>query len=217
MLMLAGFLGFGQEEATPIAVSGKIVDKFTGESVISKIKYESLPHGSKIGVFRGEAFEFSMENGHDYAMVVEAEGYTPFFSTLKVREAQNGRIEKVVELIPKGTDQLIRLDRLIFALGKDDITEASHEELDELAAMLDQNKQMTIQLEGHTDFRGNAKQNMKLSERRVLAVKNYLVKKGVSKRRIKTKAFGGTMPLSRDNDEESRGKNRRVEVRILSH
>jgi outer membrane protein OmpA-like peptidoglycan-associated protein len=47
-------------------------------------------------------------------------------------------------------------------------------------------------------------------------VKKYLVGKGVKKDRVKTKAFGGTKPLSHDKTPEARNLNRRVEIRILS-
>jgi len=51
----------------------------------------------------------------------------------------------------------------------------------------------------------------------VVAVKDYLISKGAPKSKIKTKAFGGTMPLSLDNSEEGHKLNRRVEVRILQN
>ena len=216
IVILSAIICYGQDELAPIPVNGKIVDKFSEEPITSKIYYESLPYGSKIGVFRGDAFSFKLEGGAEYSIKVEAEGYSTYYGKVKPDDAKNGFIEALVELTPKGANQLIRLDRLIFALGKDEITEVSHDELDELALMLEENIEMVIQLEGHSDFRGNAKQNMQLSERRVLAVRDYLVKKGIKKKRIRTKAFGGTKPLSRSNDEESRSKNRRVEVRILS-
>jgi outer membrane protein OmpA-like peptidoglycan-associated protein len=79
------------------------------------------------------------------------------------------------------------------------------------------NPKMVIQLEGHTDYRGGAKENLELSKERVEAVKSYLVQKGINKARIKTKAFGGTMPLSRDDTPEAHRLNRRVELRILSN
>jgi len=75
---------------------------------------------------------------------------------------------------------------------------------------------MVVQLEGHTDATGNAKANMDLSEERVEAVKKYLVSKGVDKGRVKTKAFGGTKPVSRLKTPEARDLNRRVEMRVLS-
>ncbi|MEM9859089.1 MAG: OmpA family protein [Bacteroidota bacterium] len=203
-------------DADPIPVNGKIVDKFSQEPVEGRIHYESLPYGSKIGVFRGNDFSFKLEGSSEYLIKVDAEGYATYYGKVKAEDAQDGVIETIVELAPDGENKLIRLDRLIFALGKDEITEVSHDELDELAAMLEDNPEMVIQLEGHTDFRGNAKQNMRLSERRVGAVRDYLVKKGIKKKRIRTKAFGGTKPLSRSNAEDARRKNRRVEVRILA-
>ncbi|HLT74261.1 MAG TPA: OmpA family protein, partial [Ohtaekwangia sp.] len=62
---------------------------------------------------------------------------------------------------------------------------------------------------------GNPKMNMKLSESRVEAVKKYLVEKGIAKKRIQTKAFGGSQPLRNEMTPEARAMNRRVEMRIL--
>jgi OmpA-OmpF porin, OOP family len=56
-----------------------------------------------------------------------------------------------------------------------------------------------------------------LSQQRVDAVKNYLIAKGATTKRVKTKAFGGTQPLSRENTEEAHRLNRRVQVRILAN
>jgi len=202
-------------DSTVVDISGNVIDEKSKEPVKARIKYESLPYGSKIGVFTGDSFNFTIANGTDVMLAVEAEGYAPYATTLKTADSLT--INKTIELKPTGVNQLITLEQLIFALGKDDISEESHEELDELIAMLRTNPNMEIQLEGHTDFRGNDKLNMKLSEDRVKAVRDYLVDGGIDKDRIKTKAFGGTQPLSRGNDAESRRKNRRVEVRILSN
>jgi outer membrane protein OmpA-like peptidoglycan-associated protein len=57
--------------------------------------------------------------------------------------------------------------------------------------------------------------NLELSQKRVDAVKKYLVEKGVQKNRIKTKAFGGSQPLKNEMTPEARALNRRVEMRIL--
>ncbi len=204
-------------EQNIISVKGTVLDASTKAPVSAKIKYESLPYGSRIGVFSGDTFTFSMEDGNDYKLEVSADGYTTHFETLKLSENIDGLIEKTIELSPNGINRLMRLEKLIFALGKDEITSESFDELNDLVNMLNANPTMIIQLEGHTDFRGNAQQNMKLSERRVESVKDYLTKKGINKNRIKTKAFGGNEPLSRENDAESRSQNRRVEVRILSN
>ena len=74
---------------------------------------------------------------------------------------------------------------------------------------------MVIQLEGHTDPQGNPQLNMQLSQDRVDAVKAYLVNKGIGSARLQTQAYGGTKPLSTEDNPEAHRLNRRVEVRIL--
>ena len=76
---------------------------------------------------------------------------------------------------------------------------------------------MVIRLEGHTDYQGDPKDNIRLSKQRVDAVRDYIVTKKINKNRIKTKAFGGTMPISRDNTPEAHRLNRRVELRVLEN
>jgi outer membrane protein OmpA-like peptidoglycan-associated protein len=124
-------------------------------------------------------------------------------------------MNKIFYIAPEEEPELLTLDNLIFARGSDRITESSFEGLDELVAFLEDRPSLVIQLEGHTDFAGNADANMRLSEARVLAVKDYLVKQGVKKSRVLTKAFGGTQPLFTERTDEAKTKNRRVEVRII--
>ena len=111
----------------------------------------------------------------------------------------------------------MRLDALVFHQRSAVISPESYAELNTVADMLHQNPNMVIQLEGHTDTRGDKNLNLKLSEDRVESVRNYLVRRGVSKSRIKMKAFGGTQPLSTENTEEAHKLNRRVEVRIIDN
>ena len=125
----------------------------------------------------------------------------------------NNTVQRDITLIPSG--ETMRLNNLIFPQGKASIDPKSFDELDEVAQMMKENSRMVIQLEGHTDNQGNSKANMKLSEDRVEAVKKYLVSKGIAKDRIKTKAFGGSQPLSNEMTQAARAFNRRVEMRVL--
>jgi OmpA-OmpF porin, OOP family len=195
---------------------GYIINSSTREAVKAQITFESMPYGSTIGMYSGSTVEIAMDHSKDYILTVRAEGYSPFITTIKTTTDQK-MVEQTIELVPETVKSLIRLDKLIFEQSSATITATSYEELDNLVNMLQRNNNMTIRLEGHTDFRGNARENMKLSERRVEAVKNYLVGKGINKNRIQTKAFGGKNPLTKEEDMESRSKNRRVEVRILSN
>lgn len=69
-----------------------------------------------------------------------------------------------------------------------------------------------VEVRGHADNRGEAEYNLKLSERRALAVKNFLVSQGVAADRIKTIGFGETAPVDSNDSPEGRAHNRRVEV-----
>lgn len=113
--------------------------------------------------------------------------------------------------------RLIVLENLIFDSGRSKIRSVSFEELDRLSQWINSRPMMIIQLEGHTDFQGNARANMELSQERVDAVKEYLVSKGVNRNRVLTKAFGGTQPVTEDRSAEGKAKNRRVELRVLEN
>jgi len=108
------------------------------------------------------------------------------------------------------------LQNLQFAVQSAVLSKDSKKELDKLGKILIDKPTIRIQLQGHTDIIGAPNLNLKLSEQRVLAAKKYLVEKGVDGKRISTKGFGGTRPLSKGSTEEEHKKNRRVEIVILS-
>lgn len=229
VLCLICFSGIGQSTDTLIYAQGKIINGVTKEPVAAKISYQSLPYGSKVGFASGSSFLFPLFDNEKYSVTVEAAGFAPSKYLLDPAEANSDRrVIRDIELsLPSSAvnnaetthtiGKLMRLDNLIFQTGSSKIDPASYQELDEVATMLKNNPKMVIQLEGHTDYIGNSKMNLKLSEERVNAVKNYLVSKGSNKSSIKTKAYGGTMPLSREDTEEARKMNRRVELRVLAN
>lgn len=214
---------------TLVYAHGNITSAATKEPVVARISYQSLPYGSKVGFFSGSSFAFPLFDNEKYSIVVEAAGYAPAKYILDPAEANTERkVLRDIELsLPMGAShnaedvhtvgKVMRLNDLNFDAGRATISASSHAELNEVVTMLKRNPRMVIQLEGHTDTRGNANANLKLSEDRVKAVKTYLVSKGGSKGRIKTKAFGGSAPISREDSEAAHALNRRVELRILDN
>lgn len=194
-----------------LLVQGKILDASTGKGVKSSIRYSSIPTESIFGRFNDSTFSFSIFGSAKYQITAQSEGYSP--KTVIVDPKDAGSLHRDIILTPKG--QTVILNNLIFAQGKAAIDPKSYPELNEVAQMMKESQKVVIQLEGHTDNVGNASANMKLSEERVEAVKKYLVAQGISKNRVKTKAFGGTQPLRNEMTPEARAKNRRVEMRIL--
>lgn len=215
-----------QEDDSLIVVEGNIISAETREPVTARITYQSLPYGSRIGVLNSSTFSFPMFEMEKYSIMVEAPGYEMAKYLLDPADAAGGKkLVRTIEL-SKGSHvtgqrvsvgNVIRLENLIFQVGRTRISPESYAELDVLAKMMADNRNMIIQLEGHTDYQGNSKENLKLSQGRVDAVKSYLVSKGIQKTRIRTKAFGGTQPLSRDDTPEAHRMNRRVELRILEN
>jgi outer membrane protein OmpA-like peptidoglycan-associated protein len=200
---------FSQE----IIVQGKVKQAISGKGVTSKIVYKSYPTGGLSGSFNDSTFLFSIFGSSKYQITASAVGYIPNTVIVDPKDSKNNSIIHDIELTP--TNKTVRLNHLIFDMGKAVIKPMSFTELDELVAMMKANPKVEIQLEGHTDNQGKAEANLKLSQDRVDAVKKYLSSKGINKDRIKTKAFGGTQPLSTDKTEEARALNRRVELRIF--
>ena len=198
-----------------IEVRGRVREVATGQAVKAKVVYKSVPTGSISGTFNDSTYRFSIFGSSKYQVTASAPGYIPKVVLVDpTASAGKGVIQRDLILTPKG--QSIRLDHLIFEVGKSAIDPSSYDELDEIAAMLIDSPDIIIQLEGHTDNAGSAQANMKLSQDRVDAVKKYLLSKKVNKSQVKTKAFGGTMPVAKGNSPEERNLNRRVEMRVLS-
>lgn len=206
-----------------IYAEGKILNASTKEPVSARVTYQSLPYGSRLGILNNNAYSFPMFDNEKYSIVVEAPGFTTAKYMLDPAEAnEENKVIKHIELTigevkKHEVGHVMRLDNVIFPVGRSKINEQSYSELEVVVAMMKENKAMVIQLEGHTDYQGDPKENLKLSKARVESVKHYLTSKGVAKSRVKTKAFGGSMPLSRDNTPEAHRLNRRVELRILEN
>ncbi len=211
LFWLLGFSTFAQVQE--ITVEGQVLDALNRKGIKSSIRYKSYPTGGISGRFNDSTFSFTIFGSSKYQVTAEAEGYIPLTIIVDPKESVSNKIQRNILLT--STSRAIVLDHLIFEMGRAVINSKSYSSLDEVVAMMKDNTKVVIQLEGHTDNIGNAEKNMKLSQDRVEAVKKYLVSKGIDKNRIKTKAFGGTQPLSNERTEEAKALNRRVEMRVL--
>ena len=108
--------------------------------------------------------------------------------------------------------QKIILNKVFFYQSSAELLNESFNQLDLIFNFLNENENLIIFLEGHTDNIGNAKKNLELSSKRVETVKNYLIKKGINKKRIDGKGFGGERPLISNKSSSSKILNRRVEI-----
>ena len=108
------------------------------------------------------------------------------------------------------------LDNVFFDSGKSTLRAESNKELNELAEYMTLKKTLFIEIAGHTDNVGAAEANLKLSEDRATAVKDYLQKKGIAPERVTAKGYGDTQPVAYNSTASGKQKNRRTEVHIIS-
>jgi outer membrane protein OmpA-like peptidoglycan-associated protein len=110
--------------------------------------------------------------------------------------------------------EIIKLHNVFFESGNADLLEESNDELDYMVQFLNENPNLQVRVNGHTDNSGYALNNQSLSEQRAFAVYNYLLRKGV-KGNITYKGFGATRPLATNSTPAGRARNRRVELEII--
>ncbi len=115
-----------------------------------------------------------------------------------------------------GSDGCWAYHGVFFDFDSDAIKPEYHSMFQNAVKVLNENPNITIEIEGHTDSIGPAEYNLQLSKRRAEAVKNYLVEQGIDPARITTVGLGETVPVADNNTEEGRAKNRRVDFEITS-
>lgn len=108
------------------------------------------------------------------------------------------------------------LENIYFDFDKDILKEESFLVLDELVTILEKNPTMKIQINGHTDAVGTDAKNLDLSDRRAKAVVHYLIHYGkIAPQRLQAKGYGETVPLTSNDTEAGRARNRRVEFLVI--
>ena len=106
------------------------------------------------------------------------------------------------------------LESILFYRNSTRLYEKSFEQINQVAAYLKKNNH-SIEISGHTESRGGKKANLRLSQRRAEKVKELLVNKGIRKKRIVAKGYGGQYPIASNDREETRRLNRRVELKVI--
>ncbi len=123
-----------------------------------------------------------------------------------VRVAEKQEATKIVEY------GVIALRSINFRTGSAVLTRSSYAPMDELAASLKKFPQVKLAVRGYTDKTGSKELNLKISQDRAQSVVNYLINKGISKKRLTAKGMGYADPISDNSTAEGRLLNRRVEI-----
>ncbi|MFN3404028.1 MAG: OmpA family protein [Cytophagaceae bacterium] len=186
-------LGVGYGEEFPVATNstdeGRQLNRRT-ELIIVETLTESMAWKEK------ETFYFNKQKEQDQKLLHTA---------LKD--------EKLGLILPDSI--LNKLDYIYFDFDKSVLRDEARQSLEQWIKLLKANKDVKLELHGHTDSMGDKAYNKALAQRRINSVKNYLVAKGIIASRFRTTNFGADKPDDTNDTEVGRQRNRRVEIKII--
>lgn len=203
-----------------VLIKGRVLDNDSKLPIAANISYQDLNTGKEIGIANSNPktgeYKIILPYGKLYGFRAEAKNYISTNENIDLtKNADYLEIKRDLFLSKINVGEIIILNNVFFEQGIAKLKNSSFPELDRIVKVLKENPTMEIELRGHTDNRGNQEQLLQLSKERVEIVKNYIVGKGISEKRITTKAFGGTLPINKNNTEDEHAKNRRVEFKII--
>lgn len=203
-----------------VLLQGIVLDQITKQPVAAEVIVEDLdqkqaPQRLDYDPTVGD-FKLVLDTQKQYGLTAQRKGYQSGGMVIDLtKETQYRELRREVLLAPIEIGQKVTLNTIRFSQSKFDLLPASLPELDRIAQMMTENSTMEILLEGHTDNVGDFDANVQLSKDRVEEVKRYLSTKNIDAKRVQTKGYGPTRPISPNTTEENRKQNRRVEFTIL--
>lgn len=119
----------------------------------------------------------------------------------------------------KMLDTLKLIENIYFDYGKAEIGSEAKATLNKAIIAMKNNLNLSIEINAHTDSRGDALYNLTLSDKRANAAKEYLVSQGINAKRLTAKGFGENKLLNKCKDgvdctEEEHAQNRRMEFKF---
>ena len=135
--------------------------------------------------------------------------------TKKVAAAKTKRVvnDKIFDNVKLGEAVTVE-DNVYFDQSSYILRPESNGQLNRLAALMAKNAKLKVEIGGHTDNVGDPRLNLSLSEYRAKVIANYLINRGIVESRIKFVGHGQTKPLTANDSEDNRKRNRRVEFTL---
>jgi outer membrane protein OmpA-like peptidoglycan-associated protein len=211
------------ESARPNPVSylkGKVYDKETSRLLKADYELINLSTGKIVVKSSTDAtgnFLVCLPSGFNYGINVSKPGYL-FYSESFMFEGQHTVAEpynKQIVLNPIKVGEKMQLSNVFYEIDSWQLKKESRSELNNLASLISENKDIIIEICGYTDSTGSDEYNMALSEKRALSVVNYLISKGIPPGRLKYKGYGNTSPIGDNVTSEGRKLNRRTEATVI--
>lgn len=202
--------------ATAVLMSACTTDPYTGEQKVS-----NTAGGAVLGGLAGAALG-TLAGGNDRrnALIGAGIGALAGGAVGSVMDQNENELRAQLQgtgvSVTRAGDQIIlnMPSDITFAVDQDAVKPSFYSVLNSVGLVLKKYKQTIVDVYGHTDSTGSDQHNFDLSQRRALAVANYLSAQGVDSRRFAVTGFGESRPVASNNTTEGRAQNRRVEIQL---
>ena len=220
-----------KEKPNPVVlVSGNVYNAKTKQPLAASLIYETLPDGTEVGNGNSSpadgSFKIVLPYDKNYSIRASADKFFAISENLNLDsliKAGYKEIHKDLYLVPIEIGQVFRLNNVFFDFDKYNLRPESYVELDRVVAFLNEYPNIEIEMSAHTDSKGADEYNYTLSDNRARSVREYILSKGITAKRIISQGYGETKPVA-DNanadgtdNPEGRQLNRRVEFKILKN
>jgi flagellar motor protein MotB len=209
------------KEVRPAPVSyvkGTVIDKVSDFPLEASFEVMDLKTGKVMAASLSDktdgSFLLCLPSGYDYALNVSKSGYLFYSEFISCKDTNATSFNLTVALSPVKAGEKIVLRNIFYETGKFELKPESFAELNKVIAFLKSNKNISIEISGHTDNVGDPKSNLSLSEKRARSVFDYLTQNGIETVRLSTKGYGESKPVADNSTEKGRSENRRTEIMI---
>ncbi len=218
---------FLDKAETPLAiVKGTVNSKNNRPIRDVKITVRDNETNEIVGIYRPNSktgeYLFILPPGGNYNVVYESPNALFSSENITIPEGSSFiEVEKAVSIETLEVGSTVTLKNIFFDFDAATLRPQSNIELNNVIKLMNKNPKMKIELSAHTDSKGKDAYNMNLSQRRAKAAVDYLVKHGISAKRLIAKGYGETKPAAPNKNKdgsdnpEGRQLNRRVELTIL--
>lgn len=177
-----------------IIISGWVLDKDEEPVPGAVIRIVGNDGSNQKQVARNDgSFSFPLDRGVSYTMMAGAKGYLnqrqEFTSDIAEEDAEYG-----VDFILASISKPVVVDNIFYDFDKASLRPESKAALDELAVILRENPNVTIEMASHTDRKGSDEYNIDLSSRRARSVIDYLISVGIAADRLQSQGYGESRP-----------------------
>lgn len=203
-----------------IIIQGVVTNAKTTDPVGAVVLIEDINSGELLAVNKSNSvsgeYLVVLPAGRNYSVSTTSEGfffYSESFEIPKDTSYAEITMDIALEPIEKGTK--VVLNNIFFESGRAELKPISYVELNKAVDLLEKNPTMVIEIGGHTDNLGSDELNLKLSQSRADAVRDYMILAGIDEARIRSKGYGESTPIEDNSTEEGRAANRRTEFEIV--